>query len=66
MLSTTASMLYSLMSLIRRDFKWHLRVRRYSDDPMGPVVYEEVFESKKVMRQRLPDLRKAIAWEQMP
>ena len=66
MVSNTASLFYALSSLIRRDFKWRVRVRRYADDPMGPVVHEEVFASKKDMRQRLPELRRAIASGEMP
>lgn len=61
MLSATASMVHAVLTLIRRDRSWHLRVRRYSDDPMGPVIYEEVVASKREMKQRLSALRESIA-----
>jgi hypothetical protein len=32
--------------LIRRDHSWVIRVRRYFDDPLGPVVYEQSVENK--------------------
>lgn len=41
-----ASSTYTALSLawhrvVRRDRRWSLRVRRFSDDPTGPILHEE-------------------------
>ena len=61
MLSATASMVHGLLTLFRGDRSWLRRVRRYSDDPMGPVIYEEAVASKAEMKQRLSALMELIA-----
>lgn len=57
MASQTLTML-SLMwaRLVRKERGWRLRVRRYSDDPAGPVLYEEEAATAEEAKHRLGGL----------
>ncbi len=46
--------------LVRRDRSWHLRVRRFSDDPAGPILHHDVAASAEEAKQWLTLLREAI------
>lgn len=46
--------------LVLRDNSWHLRVRRFGDDPAGPVLHHEVAASAEEAKQRLTLIRQAI------
>jgi hypothetical protein len=35
--------------LLRRDHSWVIRVRRYFEDPFGPVVYQKRVENKNAV-----------------
>ena len=63
-----ASQTYAALSVfvtrfILRDRSWHLRVRRFADDPTGPVLHHEVAVNAEVAKQRLVVLRDAIESE---
>jgi hypothetical protein len=52
--------------IVRRDRSWHIRVRRYVDDPAGPVLYHETATSSDDALQRLERLREVIATGRLP
>lgn len=63
-----ASLSLTLLSLLRAlgDRSWHLRVRRYADDPIGPVLYHEVAESREDAVERLTRVREDIERARWP
>ncbi len=61
----TASQTITLLSLawrrlVLRDHSWHLRVRRFHDDPAGPVLHDEIATSAEDAKERLAQLGDAI------
>ncbi len=72
MASQTATLLsLTWARLVRRERGWRLRVRRYADDPTGPVLHEEDAASAEEARRRLSRLVASIRsghwpWENLP
>ncbi len=59
MASSTVVALASIRRWIRRDRRWLLR-RRRSDDPVGPVLYEELLESEAAAKQRVTEIAEEL------
>jgi hypothetical protein len=45
---------------------WRIRVRRYADDPTGPVLHEVATESREEAKERLNELSAAMRQGEIP
>ena len=52
-LSNSFVMVAGIWRLVNRDRRWVINVRRRADDPDGPIVHSELFESHEAARPRL-------------
>ncbi|MDP9420226.1 MAG: hypothetical protein M3P53_08790 [Actinomycetota bacterium] len=72
MASQTATLLsLTWRRLVRGERGWRLRVRRFADDPTGPILYEEEAASAEEAARRLHGLITAMRsgdwpWENIP
>jgi hypothetical protein len=46
--------------MLKKDHSWVIRVRRYSDDPFGPVIHEERVADPTNVKGTIQRLEKTI------
>ena len=45
---------------VERNHSWTLRVRRFSDDPFGPVIHEERIDKRSQVPEAISRVERAI------